>query len=185
MTLKPTAVLDTNVIYQLICRDVLLWLATYKLFDPKWSAHILAEWESVMLQKGVEKPQAEKRIAVMTSAFSEASVLNYAHLIPTLELPDPKDRHVLAAAITCNAQYIVTANLKDFPPAYLQTFGLQAISPDEFLSGLIEEDCASALEAFKTMVAQKKNPPVEETGVLAQMRKAGMVVTADRLLRSL
>ncbi len=185
MMLKPTAVLDTNVIYQLTCRDVLLWTATYKLFEPRWSAHILAEWESVMLRKGIEKPKAEKRVAVMTNAFRKATVLDYAHLIPTLQLPDPKDCHVLAAAITCKAHYIVTANLRDFPPAYLSLFGVQVMHPDAFLSGLIEVDSPRALEAFKSMVAQKKAPPVDAAGMLAQMRKAGLVRTVDALLKLL
>ncbi len=44
------AVLDTNVIYPLISRDLLFWFAHYDLYTPKWSKHIFDEWEDVMFR---------------------------------------------------------------------------------------------------------------------------------------
>jgi hypothetical protein len=54
-------------------------------------------------------------------------------LIEGIELPGPDDRHVLAAAIRCGAQIIVTHNLKEFPEDTLDHYGIKAIQPDEFL----------------------------------------------------
>ena len=45
----------------------------------------------------------------------DALVTGYEPLVKTIHLPDPNDRHVLAAAITGRADVIVTKNLKDFP----------------------------------------------------------------------
>ena len=69
----------------------------------------------------------------MHRAVPDALVRDYAHLIPNLSLPDPNDRHVLAAAITASANVIVTFNLKDFPATALSPHGLVARHPDLFL----------------------------------------------------
>lgn len=175
------AVLDTNVIFPVIIRDLLFWFAHYDLYTPKWSSHIFDEWASVMERKGVPKEEVLKRVNVANKAFPDALVLNYEGLIKTLELPDPNDCHVLAAAIKTNANVIVTNNLKDFPIDYLQTFGLKAISADDFLTDIIDLNHDDAIRAFQEMVLYKKSPPLDEYQVLDLMRKCGLKDTADYL----
>lgn len=51
----------------------------------------------------------------MNRHVRDCLVTDYQQLMPSLSLPDPNDCHVLAAAIACQAQQIVTYNLKDFP----------------------------------------------------------------------
>ena len=63
----------------------------------------------------------------------EADVVNYRPLVTDLQLPDPDDRHVLAAAIAGKAPVIVTWNLKDFPVPNLRPYGVISQSPDDFL----------------------------------------------------
>jgi predicted nucleic acid-binding protein len=126
------AVLDTNVIYPVIIRDMLLWFAHYDLYTPKWSKHIFDEWFEVMLRKGVSEDEAKKRIGRMDLAFPDALVQNYENLIEYLNLPDAKDCHVLAAAIKTNAHIIVTNNIKDFPAEILATHGLKTKTADDF-----------------------------------------------------
>jgi predicted nucleic acid-binding protein len=101
-----TCVLDTNVIYPIDIRDLLFWFAHYELYTPKWSNHIFDEWKDVMIRKGILLEDANKRINKAQLAFPDALVENYEPLIDGLELPDPKDRHVLAAAIKTNANVI-------------------------------------------------------------------------------
>jgi predicted nucleic acid-binding protein len=96
----------------------MLWFAYYELFTPKWSQHIFDEWINVMGRKGIPEEEITKRIHIANRAFPDAMVYNYGQLITSLELPDEKDRHVLAAAIKTNANIIVTENLKDFPEDY-------------------------------------------------------------------
>lgn len=45
-------------------------------------------------------------------------------------LPDPDDRHVVAVVIRSGSGVVVTSNLKDFPDACLDRFGLCAMLPD-------------------------------------------------------
>lgn len=70
------------------------------------------------------------------NVLPDADVANYQALIPSLTLPDPDDRHVLAAAVAGKASVIGTWNLKDFPAADLQPYGVTCTSPDDFLAGL-------------------------------------------------
>jgi predicted nucleic acid-binding protein len=175
------AVLDTNVIYPVIIRDLLFWFAFFELYTPKWSKLIFEEWQSVMERKGVSSAEAAKRVGVANIAFPDALVHNYEGLIGNLQLPDPKDCHVLAAAIKANANIIVTNNLKDFPKDYLETFGLSAKSADDFLTDIIDLNPDEATKAFQEMVLNKKNPELNEYEVLDLLRKSGLHDTANYL----
>jgi len=176
-----TCVLDTNVIYPLWIRDLLFWFAHHDLYTPKWSKHICDEWIDVMIRKGISKEEANKRASVIDAAFPSALVENYESLICVLDLPDEKDKHVLAAAIKTNANQIVTNNLKDFPNDYLSTFGLSAKSPDDFFTDIIDLNHETSLKAFQDLVVNKKNPPYDEFEVLDILRNNGLKNTADYL----
>jgi hypothetical protein len=67
-------VLDTNVVYPVIIRDILFWFAHYELYTPKWSDQIFMEWKKVMISKGVTNKEAENRIAKANHAFPDALV---------------------------------------------------------------------------------------------------------------
>jgi predicted nucleic acid-binding protein len=175
------AVLDTNVVYPVIIRDILFWFAYYDLFTPKWSEHIFDEWKKVMKEKGVSDEEAEKRISKANTAFPDALVQNYEGLINHLKLPDINDRHVLAAAIKTNANLIVTNNIKDFPEEYLQSFSIHAKTADDFLTDIIDLNQEQAIAAFKEMVLNKKNPKQDEFEVLDLLRNAGLKDTANYL----
>ncbi|MDE3212906.1 MAG: hypothetical protein KGM98_06700 [Bacteroidota bacterium] len=95
--------------------------------------------------------------------------------------PDEDDRHVLAAAIKTNANIIVTNNLKDYPEDYLQSFGIKAKNADDFLTDIIDLNQDQAIAAFKEMVLNKKNPPLDEFDVLNQFRRMGLKDTANYL----
>jgi len=46
---------------------------------------------------------------------------------------DPKDRHVLAAAIRGGAHAIITDNTRHFPAESLQPYGIEVQTTDDFL----------------------------------------------------
>jgi hypothetical protein len=52
----------------------------------------------------------------MNRVVPDCLVTGYEHLIEGLDLPDPDDRHVLAAAIRANAQATVTLDSIDLAP---------------------------------------------------------------------
>ena len=175
------AVLDTNVIFPIVIRDLLFWFAHYELYTPKWSDNIFDEWRAVMIRKGVDEAEAQKRVQKANLAFPDALVKNYKGLIGELKLPDEDDCHVLAAAIRTNANVIVTNNLKDFPGDYLDSFGLRAKSADDFLTDIIDLNQEKAIGAFKEMVLNRKNPAMDDYQALESLRKNGLKNTADYL----
>ncbi|MCL6258214.1 PIN domain-containing protein [Aquiflexum sp. TKW24L] len=180
-SVRFTCVLDTNVIYPIDIRDLLFWFASYDLFTPKWSNHIFNEWENVMLRKGIPDEEIKKRLKKAQLAFPDALVDNYEPLVNSLELPDEKDRHVLAAAIKTNANIIVTNNIKDFPAAYLASFGITAKTADDFITDTIDLNNNLALEAFRTMVLNRTNPNLDVFEILERLRKNGLIDSANYL----
>jgi predicted nucleic acid-binding protein len=180
-SVRFTCVLDTNVIYPLWTRDLLFWFAHHDLYTPKWSKHIFDEWVEVMIRKGVSKSDAIGRAELVNQAFPDALVENYESLINTLQLPDVKDRHVLAAAIKTNASLIVTNNLKDFPKEYLSTFRLSAKCADDFFTDIIDLNHDTSVRAFRDLVLNKKKPPLDEFQILDIFRNNGLKDTADYL----
>ena len=142
-----TAVLDANVLYPALLRDVLLSLADADLYSAKWSVHIRDEWTRSLLR---DRPGMGVQIAAAAQAMEDAIpdclVSGYEHLIEGLKLPDPDDRHVLAAAITGHADAIVTWNEKDFRREVPEPFGIEVQTPDEFVLNqlmLERSECAS------------------------------------------
>lgn len=180
-SVKFKCVLDTNVIYPLWTRDLLLWFANCDLYTPQWSENICREWINVMVRKGISLEEAKKRSNIINEAFPHALVQNYSSLIEHLNLPDEDDRHVLAAAIKTNANLIITNNLKDFPESYLVNYGLKAKSPDDFFTDIIDLNPELALKAFKKLVINKKKPPYNDFEVLDIFRNNGLTDTANYL----
>ena len=127
------AVLDTCVLAPMPLCDTLLRLAEYPAFYiPKWSGHILRELRSTLERIGYTSAQAGRRIAAMEAAFEDAKVTGY-ECGAALMTNDPKDRHVLAAAVHCGAQAIVTENVRHFPPGSVKPYGVGVLTPDDLL----------------------------------------------------
>jgi len=124
----------------------------------------------------------------MDAAVPGGLVTGYEDLIDSLTLPDPDDRHVLAAAVRAGAGVIVTTNLKDFPAAILAGHGVAAQHPDAFALGLLRAHRDAAVEVARTHRAALRNPaktPDEYLGSLAAvglpLTAAGLAVFNDRL----
>ncbi|MCB0307755.1 MAG: PIN domain-containing protein, partial [Bdellovibrionales bacterium] len=110
-----TALFDACVLYPMGLRDLLMELALTDTFRARWTNEILDEWVDAIHERrpDIPKQNLSKQRALMNDHVRDALIENYQDLIPTLSLPDPKDRHVLAAAIRGRADAIVTFNLKD------------------------------------------------------------------------
>jgi hypothetical protein len=104
-----------------------------------------------------------------------------APLLSGIDLPDPNDAHVLAAAIAGHADCIVTSNLKDFPASVLQRYGLEATDPDTFILCQWDLDPVNAITAFKRMRARRKRPESSAQDFADAMEIGGLPTTAQRL----
>ena len=96
-----TAFLDADVLYSALVRDLLMNLTNTDLFRPKWSRAVQDEWITNLLENRLDlRPeQLERTRELMDRHAPDALVAGYEDLIEGLQLPDPDDRHVLAAAI--------------------------------------------------------------------------------------
>lgn len=108
-------------------------------------------------------------------------VQGYEALIEQVVLPDPNDRHVLAAAIVANANVIVTFNLKDFSEHILRQYGTQAQHPDLFISGLLKKSPEIVCKAVRRHRVSLKNPPKSVGEYVATLREQGLSKTAEAL----
>lgn len=129
---RPAAVLDANVLYPARLRDLFLRLALAGHFRALWTEGILDECFNNLLADRPDIPaeHLHRTRRLMTVAVPDAVVEDYDHLINDLHLPDPDDRHVLAAALTAGVGLIVTGNLTDFPPAAIPA-GITVLTPDD------------------------------------------------------
>ena len=185
MTHAPgfTAILDANVLYPAPVRDMLLYLASTELYNPKWTDEIQDEWiRNLLLNRtDLKRKNLLAAQAAMNDAFPEANITQYEALITSLSLPDENDRHILAAAIKDKVDVIVTFNIKDFPVAIVRQFDIEIQHPDYFVSNLIQLDALKALEAFENQVRNLKNPPKNAQEVLATLSNAGLIQSASKL----
>ncbi|MCR9286138.1 MAG: PIN domain-containing protein [Bacteroidetes bacterium] len=110
----------------------------------------------------------------MNRAFPNAFVDSFEHLIKTIELPDKDDRHVVAAAIHSNTDFIVTFNLRDFPNDYLKEFELVAI-PDEFVCELFNLDRIATQNAFNNQLASLQKPPKTKEELVEILKNCGLI----------
>jgi predicted nucleic acid-binding protein len=123
-----TAFLDANVLYPAGLRDLLMRLALQRLFHAKWSDHVHEEWmQSVQRDfPQITRQQLERTRDLMNRYAVDSLVIGFDHQIEQFKLPDPNDRHVLAAAIMGKADVIVTFNLRDFPAKALRPYSIEA-----------------------------------------------------------
>ncbi|WP_310352318.1 PIN domain-containing protein [Pseudomonas sp. BE134] len=179
-----TAVYDACVLYPAPLRDFLMWLALSGHFRAKWSAEIHYEWKRNLLKNrpDLSAEQLDRTSDLMNLALPDASVTGYEELIEGLTLPDIDDRHVLAAAICCNASVIVTFNQKDFPRCALFPFGIEAQHPDEFVSNLFDLDSAAVVGAAQRQRKQLKMPPLDVGTYLDLLCRQGLIKSVKALL---
>ena len=155
-------------------RETLLGAAGAGGFEPLWSGRILEEWARATrrLPEGAEAV-ARGEIAMLRAAWPGAEVAVDEDLVARLSLPDPDDRHVLAAAISGGADVLMTLNRKDFPTRTLGRHGVVLREPDGFLLELRDEgiDVAGVVEGVRTRAerasgrAQAVRPLLKRTGL--------------------
>lgn len=174
--MRLVALLDACVLYPAPVRDFLLNLAEADLFKPKWTSKIHEEWTRNLLanRSDLEPERIQRTVNLMNEAFPDAMIEIYMSQIPDLELPDPDDRHVLAAAISGEANFLVTANLKDFPKEKCLEYEVEPIHPDDFILLLIEVSPDAAFDSFKQLVKSLRKPPQYIDQVLATLEKCGL-----------
>ncbi|MDB5321985.1 MAG: hypothetical protein JWN40_3616 [Phycisphaerales bacterium] len=178
-----TALYDACVLYPAPLRDLLMRLALEDLYLARWTDRIHDEWtRNVLANRPDLKPEQLRRTReLMNANVRDALVTGYEGLIDGLQLPDPDDRHVLAAAIRARADVIVTFNLADFPAASLDEYGIKARHPDDFLVYQFDLNPAAVCRAVRKQRAALKNPPQTVEQLLDTLARQMLPQTTQRL----
>src|ERR1700744_155650 len=156
-----TALLDTCVLVPSRARDVLLEIASAGAYRPLWSTEILAELDRtlrvLLAKRGASGEEIDAYLTrlfrQMRITFPDALVTEWEELVPTIYLPDPDDRHVVAAARAGRADVIVTDNLADFPPAALPA-SIARQSLDDFLLDLLDLHPGQVVTAVRAVAGR-------------------------------
>ncbi len=166
--------IDANILYPTVMRQVVLGAAEAGLFTPLWSARILEEWARAAAARlgPAGEAQARGEIALLCRDWPAAEVPADAALEARLRLPDPADVHVLAAAITGQAGILLTENARDFPRAALAAEGLERLSADEFLMRLHRAHPIAVAGAAENVRTEAERLSGEAWPIRKLMRKA-------------
>jgi predicted nucleic acid-binding protein len=182
---RQIAILDTNILYSAGTRDIFLQLATYERFVPKWSTDIRRELMNTYRNNrpdiAIEK--LESMWSEMNHYFPDSMITGYEHLVVDLDLPDPHDRHILAAAIHGNCNVIVTQNIKDFPAARTDPLGIYVCSADDFLMMMFTSYPLEFIESIRAMLARLQSPSYSVAQYLQMRARDGLTQVAAELCR--
>lgn len=177
------ALYDACVLYPAPLRNLLMHLALSGLFRARWTARIHEEWMEHLLtdRPDIPREKVERTRRLMDESVPDCLVTGYEGLESALHLPDPGDRHVLAAAIMCSAGTIVTFNLKDFPESELAPHGITAQHPDEFIEHAFGIGAAAVLSSVRDHRASLANPPMTVEKLFDSYLKQELVATVALL----
>jgi len=152
------------------------------MLSARWSEEILREWTENLLRNrpDLNRERLERTCAEMNRAVPDAMVTGYEPLVPTISLQDADDRHVLAAAIECGAEVILTLNLKDFPTQQLPD-GIIALAPDPFLVQVFDNCTEAILAVMAEHRASLTRPAKSAEEYVEALHHGGLQVLATRV----
>jgi predicted nucleic acid-binding protein len=153
-------VLDANVLFPPVLRDVFLEFSMNGLFRALWTDEILSEVARALIRgRRHTEESAAALISELQEFFPGSFVIGYEHLVGSDLCLDPNDEHVLGAAIHSRADVIVTFNIKDFPTDLFESFGIELSHPDQLLAEVFESNSVLGCQALGGLIGYYNLPP--------------------------
>lgn len=181
-----TVIYDADVLHRAPVRDLLVRLAARPVLNlrARWTEQILDEMVASIVRRHPDKADRLRRTReLMCDAVPDCLVTGWEPLVEALDLPDPDDRHVLAAAIRSDAEVIVTYNVRHFPAASLSPFDVEAQHPDDFLAHLVNLDSAVMLHVLHEQVEALRRPPLTVDDLLTDLADTHHLIRTVSSLR--
>ena len=186
-TAPYAALLDACVLVPVALADTLLRVAECNLYRPLWSQRIIDEALSALhrVHPEIPAPQFVDRFDQMNAAFEDALVAGWERLENQLVLPDPNDRHVLAAAIRGSAAVIVTNNTRDFPKELLPEFDIEVTEADQFLLDQLDLAPQVVATVIREQAGDTRSPSLSPQDLLSRLALASVPTFVDEVRRLL
>jgi hypothetical protein len=184
MAFEPSvAVYDACVLYPFHLRNIVVQAAVDRLVEARWTDEIHDEWMRNLVVNtpglSIERLLITRRL--MNDALPAATVGGYVELIPAIDLPDPLDRHVVAAGIAAGASVILTWNLRDFPITVLKVHGLRARTPDVFLAELYDKVPDLMVASLRNARRNLSKTRLSTTDFIEILRRQNLTRLAERI----
>jgi hypothetical protein len=184
MAFEPVvAIYDACILYPFHLRNIIVQAGVDRLVRARWTEEIHDEWMRNLVANApglpIERLEATKQL--MNIALPTATVTGYERHIQSVSLPDPNDRHVVAAAIEAKASHILTWNLRDFPAGDLKKHGLVRQTPDAFLVDLYDQVPQLLLASLANARLNLSTSGMSADGFVDMLRDQRLVQLAERL----
>ena len=176
MKLRPIILVDACVLYSACCRDILIQCDIDGHLRLRWTKLILAETQHSLLRRrpDLNSAQIRRTFKLMNQACPDALQISDKQPHLQLNLPDPDDNHILAAAINTNSEIILTFNLKDFPSGILNQYKIKAQNPDDWLSKFYQSKPNDLLFSLEKCRTRLSFPPLNFREYKSELKKSGL-----------
>jgi predicted nucleic acid-binding protein len=173
-----TAFLDANVLVPVHLCDTMLRCAEADLYRPVWSEKVLDEARRAIhaIHPDLSESRIASRFSNMNTAFPFSLIAkrHWEGMVPGIHVPDPNDRHVVAAAAAAGADVIVTANIRDFPIAELAEYSLERVDPGTFLRDMLDLNPEAVRHALHMQICNLRRPPMTIQMLLDRLLRANV-----------
>ena len=122
---------DANILFSRTLRDYVLYAADEGAIEVHWSQEILTEMSRNLRENLGFSHDSTSRLERLMNDYIEYALVEIdpGHLaaVQAVEM-DAKDRHVLAAALSADADILLTENTKDFPAQWMAEQGIELLT---------------------------------------------------------
>lgn len=129
-------VADANILFSRTLRDYFLYCADEGAIEIHWSRQILDEMSRNLRDKAGLMQSDTARLEELMNRYIEYALIDVdpedLTAVDDVEM-DGKDRHVLAAAISAEADILLTDNTRHFPREWMTDRGIELLTAGELL----------------------------------------------------
>ncbi len=169
---KFTALIDTNCLFPLYLRDILLDFSIEGMYEFRWTEQIKSELiDNLVKIKSLDLGKAEKLISTIDEVFPDAIIPDSTIYLDRFSIADKDDEKILSSALASNVGAIVTENTKDFPKLPLELIGIEIVKPDDFILDLIDLNFEKAIFTISKLLIQYNNPYITPSNYSELMNK--------------
>lgn len=174
---------DANILFSRTMRDYFPYVADAGAIEIHWSQRILDEMSrNLRARLGLDHAATTRLEELMNDFIEYALIMADPADVATAEAVemDAKDRHVLAAALSADADILLTDNTKHFPRDWMTEHGIDLLGAGELLDRLAERFPNELRAAHARTLLYS---PKSEADILATLKRSVGPSAVDAIRR--